>query len=317
MYSVSILIPMNDNYLSNRICLETNINRTGIMDCQIIVYNNGSDKQIKDWCINELGSKVKYMESYYVKPNSDCLNAMLQEVDRSYIVIIPEPTILAENWLIELVGKTESIFNSGVVAIRTNNNTGSLTSKLTNYDEQVYVFQQENNLVNGVICFYNRYLEVIGGFDNTLNSGFEYLNYSYRLSMLGFWNYYISGMVGTTIKEYEPLSIKKTTSKEFLDSCKELIDAKKSITIKFRPESPRVNSAYKNLTNLIVKLATTNKQPFFNKMTNVIGVEVDFLTQTDIFEFTKFSNDNGLKCELKPVRDIKRIAINFFDNGEQ
>jgi len=306
---------MNDNYLSNRLSLETNIDRTGVPNCQVIVYNNGGDKQIKEWCINELGNKIKYFESPFLKPNSDCLNEMLEEVDCEYIVIIPEPIILPENWLFELVKQNDSVFNSGVVAIRFNNNNGTITSKLNAFDENVFVFQEDNNIVSGVICFNKVFLEVIGGFDNKLHSGYEYLDYSFRLGMLGFWNYYISGVTGTQIKEYEPLSY-TSTQKDFFSYCKELIKNNRSIKVIFRPESKKVKFAFTKIDDLSSNLESNNKESIYNNLSNAICVEAEFITKNDIKHLDKFSNDYGLKYNIKPSKEVRRVVINFYENEQ-
>jgi len=315
MYSVSILIPMNDNYFSNRLSLETNIDRTGVANCQVLVYNNGADTKIKEWCLNELKDKITYLESEFIKPNSDVLNLMLEEVDRKYIVIIPEPVILPNNWLFELVKQTDSVFNSGMVAISTDNDKGNLTSKLNQFDENVFVWQQENNLVYGVTCFDARLLDVIGGFNNKIHSGYEYLDYSYRLSILGFWNYYVSGVYATAIKEYEPMG-ETTTIDEFILNCKE-VHSKKKLQILFRPESENLKLAYSNIEDLMVKFASNNKQTFFHKIRNLIEVDLNFIKSDEVGYIKQFSNQYGLNYFMKPSRDIKGVAINFYANGKQ
>ena len=312
MFTTSILIPMNDNYFSNRLSLETNIEKTGLVGCQVIVYNNGGDIQIKEWCLNELKNKVTYLESSNIKSNSEVLNEMLEIANKDYVVIIPEPILLPQNWLFELVVHNNNLFNSGISSIGLNLDRGNLTHKLNNFDENVFVWQTDNNLVYGVICFHRNFLEVIGGFNKELHNGFEYLNFCYRLSSLGFWNFYICGMVGTGIKEYEPLSNNYTSTEDFKRSCKE-VNSKKKLTIPFRKESEIVKKGYLKINELVDKLTSQIKEPFFKPISNVFGVYTSYLNGNEIKYLDEFCKLYGLNYTIKSTEKTEGITINFYE----
>jgi hypothetical protein len=312
MWSVSILIPMNDNYLSNRLAFETNIDRTGIANCQIIVYNNGANLEIKNWSSIYL-DKITYLESQSLKNNSDIINEMFDEVEKKIIVIIPEPIILPQNWLLELLKQNETIYNTGITSIALDSVKGNLTSKLNTFDENVFVYQPNNNQVYGVFCFNANFLNILGGFDNTLHSGFEYFDYSYRMSCLSYANYYISGISGTQIKEYEPISLLNTTQSEFENHCKNVY-LKKLLQVSFRAESQKIKFAYSQIDELTTNLTSNNKHTFYKQISNAMGLEINHIDNKEITYLEQFSKKYDLKYVIKARREIKGVSINFYEN---
>lgn len=314
MKSVSILLPLHNNYLISRTAIEYCIEHTGVSNCEIIAYNNGStDPAIKEW-LTELPNTI-YLESpnQCVVRNSVAINEMLKVASKEYICIIPSPVFLPENWLCEMLKSNLSVLGSGITAINPTDLKGNLTNKLTEEYQNVFVYQPSNNVVSGVFLFCKSIVNEIGGFDPELNQGYEFFQYCYRVGMLGLSNYYVPGLNAVELADLEPTCFYTTSQEDFI---KNLAKVKKgNLKIKFQTSSPKMFEAYKDLEQLINKFATSKKKSWYLELSDMWGFDISAISDYEINYITSFCEKWNLSwCILHPQEFHKGLSINFFEN---
>lgn len=314
MKSVSILIPLHNNYHVSRMAIESCINNTGVSNCEIIVYNNGSsDPLVKEW-LTELPNTI-YLESdhHVIEKNSLVLNEMIKVASKEFICIIPNPVFLPENWLAEMLKSNLSIIGSGVTSIPSTDLKGNLTNKLTEDYLNVFVWQPTNNIVIGVYLFSKGIINQIGGFEPELNQGYEYAQFCYRVGMLGLSNYYVPGLNAIEIVELEPTCFYTTSPEEYANSLKKV--KKGNLIVKFQKSSDKMVEAHKDLSTLVEKFSSRYKEQWYNDLTETWGIDLGTLSDYEINFITSFCLKWNLLWVIKEAKQINRgLSINFFEN---
>jgi len=312
MRSVSILIPIHDNYHVSRLAIESCIKKTGIWDCEIIVFNNGSsDPLVKEWLINL--PNTFYCESDVVVRNSEAINQMLKLVTKEYVCIIPIPVFLPENWLLELVQWNASIIGSGITAINTSYEKESLTTKMTEEYENVFVYQNLNNHVAGVLLFKYSIVEQIGGFEPLLNQGFEYSQFCFRTGKLGLSNYYIPKLNSISVGEIETYCFFETSYKEYADNLNKICRTK-DFRVKFETSTNTMKEAQKDLPELISKFASVHKKEWYLELSETWGFDLIGISDNEIDYLNQFCKKWNLKFIIFQSVIINRgISIKFFE----
>jgi hypothetical protein len=314
MRSVSILIPINDNLLPFKLCLESAIQNCGLSDVQLLFFNNGSgsvESEFSQLAKNHPTSK--FFSSDTVVRNSDVLNYLLLECDNEYVCIIPGPVFLPNNWLLNMVCSNSQVCDTGITAIGSQlGKRGSLTPKMNQEQEFEYVYQQENNQVKGVWLFHRSILDLIGGFDPELNCGYEFLQFSHRISKHNLANYYLVGFSSIKIP-FTQLVLFATSKPEYLENIKRLAKSN-DYHIKIIPTPPSVKTARPLLPALMDKFGSTRKTPFYLELSESWGFDLIGFSQEETKHLDKFCKEHKLEYMVLPPKSLEiGMSINFFD----
>jgi hypothetical protein len=126
---------------------------------------------------------------------SKCYNELLLN-DADYYVILPINTIVNEFWLEDLVITYEKVEKSGVLSIPTGFEklkTTTILHKTTQGSEDVLkvVYKEENNFIDGILFFSKSILDKVGKFDPNCQQAFFKNDFSWRVGMMGYQNFYI------------------------------------------------------------------------------------------------------------------------------
>lgn len=314
MRSVSILVPINNNLLSIELCLKSAIYNCGLTDVQILFFSNGSGTVEKEF--SQLAKdypKSKFFSSSTVVRNSDVLNYLLLECDNEFVCIIPGPVFLPNNWLLNMVCSNAQVNDTGITAIGSElGKRGSLTPKMNHDGEFEYVYQQENNQVNGVWLFHRSILDLIGGFDPELNLGYEFLQFSHRISKHNLANYYLVGVSCIKIP-FDELALFTTSKPEYLDNLKRLSKSQ-NYHIKIIPTPKSVTTARPLLPALMDKFGSNSKLPFYLELSESWGFDLIGFSQDETKHLDKFCNEHNLEYMVLPPKSLEiGVSINFFE----
>jgi hypothetical protein len=312
MRSVSILVPITDNLLQYKLCLESAIYNCGLTDVEIVLFFNGTGS-VEEFRNLGFDYPVKLIYSNTVKRNSEVLNEMLLASENEYVCIIPGPVFLPDNWLLNMVCSNAQVNDTGITAIGSElGKRGSLTPKMNQDEEFEYVYQKENNQVNGVWLFHRSILELIGGFDPELSCGYEYLQFSHRISKHNLANYYLVGLSSINIP-YEQVVLYPTTKAEYLDNIKQLaID--KNYHYKIIPTPASVQTARPLLPELMAKFGSRTKQPFYLELSESWGFDLIGFSQEETKHLDKFCKAHKLEYMVLPPKNLELgVSINFFE----
>lgn len=116
--------------------------------------------------------------------------------DSDYFVILPINVLVNEFWLEDLVITYEKVANSGVISIPTGFEkleTTTILHKTTQGSEDVLkiVYKEENNFINGILFFHKSIIDKVGKFDPNCEQAFFKNDFSWRVGMMEYQNYYI------------------------------------------------------------------------------------------------------------------------------
>jgi hypothetical protein len=126
---------------------------------------------------------------------SKCYNELLLN-DADYYVILPINAIVNEFWLEDLVITYEKVEKSGILSIPTGFEklkTTTILHKTTQGSEDVLkvVYKEENNFIDGILFFSKSVLDEVGKFDPNCQQAFFKNDFSWRVGMMGYQNFYI------------------------------------------------------------------------------------------------------------------------------
>jgi GT2 family glycosyltransferase len=211
---VSVCLLTIDRYWITRYTIENLLQNSKGVELELLVLDNGSkDKRIIDY-LSTLITQKKYSNLLTVgvieeKENigvSKGFNKLFKECKGDYICLVGNDILVNDNWLLDLVYYNKSVLGSGLTAIYCLLDKGQLTSKLTNDDNLINVWQNQNNMVYGITLFNKDIFKDIGFFDERLGMyGCEDSQFAWRLTMKGYHNYYVPGQssihIGNDIDE--------------------------------------------------------------------------------------------------------------------
>jgi hypothetical protein len=313
MRSVSILVPINNNLTEFELCLESAINNCGLSDVEIIIFYNGSDLPFSISYLDQ--ENVTHLFSETVLRNSEVLNKLLLESNNEYVCIIPDPVFLPKNWLLNMVCSNAQVNDTGITAIGNElGQRGSLTPKMNQDDNFEYVYQQENNQVKGVWLFHRSILDLIGGFDPELNCGYEFLQFSHRISKHNLANYYLVGFSSIKLT-YNQIVLFNTTKKDYIDNLKQLATSKK-YHIKIIPTPISLKTARPLLPELIKQFGSTRKKEFYLELSECWGFDLIGFSQEETRHLDKFCKEHNLSYMVLPPKSMSiGMSINFFEKN--
>ena len=126
---------------------------------------------------------------------SQCYNELLLN-DADYFVILPINAIVNDFWLEDLVITYEKVEKSGVISIPTGFEkleTTTILHKTTQGSEDVLkvVYKEENNFIDGILFFHKTISDEVGKFDPNCQQAFFKNDFSFRVGMMGYQNFYI------------------------------------------------------------------------------------------------------------------------------
>ena len=211
---VSVCLLTIDRYWITRYTIENLLQNSKGVELELLVLDNGSkDKRMVEYLSGVIKQK-KYSNLITVgiieeKENvgvAKGFNKLFKECKGDYICLVGNDILVNENWLSDLVYYNKSIIKSGLTSIYCLLDKGQLTSKLSNEDNLMNVWQNENNLVYGITLFNKDIFQEIGYFDESLGLyGCEDSQFAWRLTMLGYHNYYVPGQssihIGNDVNE--------------------------------------------------------------------------------------------------------------------
>ena len=199
---VSVCLLTIDRYWVTRYTIENLLENSKGVELELLVLDNGSkDKRIVEYLSGLIKRKI-YSNLLTVgiieeKENigvAKGFNKLFKEAKGDYICTVGNDILVDENWLSDLVYYNKTIQKSGLTSIYCLLDKGQLTPKLSNEDTLINVWQNKNNLVYGVTLFNKEIFKEVGYFDERLGLyGCEDSQFAWRLSMLGYENYYIPG----------------------------------------------------------------------------------------------------------------------------
>ena len=205
---VSVCLLTIDRYWVTRYTIENLLENSKGVELELLVLDNGSkDRRIIEYLSTLIKSK-RYSNLITVgvieeKENIGVargFNKLFKEASGDYICTVGNDILVNENWLSDLVYYNKAIQQSGLTSIYCLLDKGTLTTKLTNDDGMLNVWQNDKNMVYGVTLFNKNLLKIVGFFDESLGLyGCEDSQYAWRLSMLGYHNYYIVGQTSIHI----------------------------------------------------------------------------------------------------------------------
>ncbi len=311
MRSVSILIPIEQNLPHYKLSLESAIKDCGLSDIEILLFFNGQEPQ--DFLNLDKGIRIRSFSSDKVMRNSEVLNKMLLEAEKEYICIIPDPSFLPINWLFNMVCSNAQVNDTGITAIGSVfSGRGSLTPKMNQDEKFEYVYQTENNQVKGVWLFHRVILDLIGGFDPELNTGYEYLQFSHRISKHNLANYYLVGVSAIDIA-YHKQPEYLTPESDFLESLK-FLAKRKNYFYKIIPTPDSVNTAMPHLPGLMEKFKSQTTRSFYLELSESWGFDLLGFSQSEVKHLDQFCQDHNLEWIVLPPKVLDRgMSINFFD----
>jgi GT2 family glycosyltransferase len=199
---VSVCLLTIDRYWITRYTIENLLKNSGGVELELLVLDNGStDKRIIPY-IQQLIETKKYSNLITVGIIEEEVNIgvakgfnkLFKEAKGNYICTVGNDILVDVNWVLDLVYYNSMVQKSGLTSIYCLLDKGKYRPLLTNDDGFLNVWQNDNNLVYGVTLFNKELLNVAGYFDERLGFyGCEDSQYAWRLSMLGYHNYYIPG----------------------------------------------------------------------------------------------------------------------------
>lgn len=195
---VSILMLTLDRYVMTKYVLEQALREVGQgITYELLMLDNGSKDQRVIKLIEEMATdKVFYGENRGI---SQGYNHLLKRAYGEYICFMPNDILpLSENWLADLISSNDDIEKSGLTSIHCEGEKGFYSPLLNTQDTFSSTWNPKGNITSGLSLINRHALEDVGAFDETLGIyGREREQYAYRLSMLGYKNYYVPGQFST------------------------------------------------------------------------------------------------------------------------
>lgn len=211
---VSICLLTIDRYWITRYTIENLLQNSKGVELELLVLDNGSeDKRIIEYLSTLINQKrysnlltVGIIEEKWNIGVAKGFNKLFKECKGDHICLVGNDILVNENWLSDLVYYNKSVLKSGLTSIYCLLDKGQLTAKLSNDDNLINVWQNQNNLVYGITLFNRDIFKEIGCFDESLGLyGCEDSQFAWRLTMLGYQNYYVPGQssihIGNDIDE--------------------------------------------------------------------------------------------------------------------
>lgn len=216
-----------DRYWMGRYVLEHILSNCGIdrNDYELIILDNGSkDNRTIEYLSNIADTFIKSEE------NIGCakgFNKLFRLAKGDYICLIGNDILLSDGWLKELIYYNETIENSGICGVYCEGEKGNLVNK-NGHD----VYMRPSNTIDGITLFNRKLLDIVGGFNEAFGMfGFEDNEFSYRVSMAVYLNYYIPFTYSTHLgfdlnkdTEYRKMKNKaiEISSQKYIDSVDEI-----------------------------------------------------------------------------------------------
>lgn len=320
MRKASILIPLHDNNFANQLCLENAIANSGIIDFELLIYNNGStDIKVREWAIEICQRKPGslYFESPVIKRNSEVLNYLLNQATNEYICIIPYPTFLPKNWLFEMICQNAQIIGSGITCISDHDNRGELSSKMNEDDQFTIVYEPPYNIVRGVFLFHWSVCKQIGGFDPEMNQGFEFDQFCYRVGKLGLSNYYLCDFHATKIAHLTSTCFYETTKEQYHSRINKMVK-EQNFTIKISEATANEKVAMKHIKEVMSKFNSVFKKEFYLELSETFGFEIIGFAQEETKHLDSFCKKYNLQWIVLPGKTMARaISIQFYDKEKK
>jgi hypothetical protein len=195
--SVGVCLLVNNSYYETRYCIENLLAKTNYKFRFYIIDNGSTDARITDYCRKLCNDTQGYFSAIEQKSYSVAYNLALRICTEDYLVIFPVNCLVNKNWLEDLIHDAERINNSGALSIRSGFEKVSFVpllhkSETEPEDKLLNVHLNENNIVDGLMCFKSKILLETGYLDeHIVNSGFELIELSFRIGAHGFHNFYI------------------------------------------------------------------------------------------------------------------------------
>jgi len=195
--SVGLCLVVNNSYYETRYCIENLLAKTKYKFRFYIIDNGSTDGRIIEYCRKLCSESGGYFKSIEQKSVSVAFNTALRIVGEDYSVVFPVNLLVNKNWLEDLIHDAQKINNSGALSIRTGFEKVSFVpllhkSETEPEDTLLNIHLNENNIVDGLMCFKTEILKETGYFDeHIVNSGYELIELCFRIGAHGFHNFYI------------------------------------------------------------------------------------------------------------------------------
>ncbi len=189
---VSLLLLTHDRYEMTRYCLERLLSKIGDIEYELLVLdNNSTDQRMCSY----LPEKVHYIANHSNIGIAAGYNKLLSIAKGDYICFLSNDILLlGDNWLFDLIHYNQEINKSGLTSIHCEGEKGVYMPLLNNNDSFTHVWKNKTGITSGVSLISRQALESVGLFDETLGIyGREREQFARRLSLLGYYNYYIPG----------------------------------------------------------------------------------------------------------------------------
>jgi len=300
---VSILFVAQSNYNNavTHMCLANAIKNAGI-PVELCFFNNSPKNKKTEVLAQKImrSNNLIYCSSKNELSEAAALNILLQKCTGQYICVIPQPVLLAQNWAYDLVWHIDNLPDTGVAAIHTHGKRGWFGSYLDINDQIINVWEPLNGFLYGILMFSRQILETIGGFDPTLNCGYEYMQYTYRLHRSNFANYFIfnHGSIVTQVNEIKHIDQNTATSIDDYDENIKQLNQAKNFTYKISEMSQNESLAYANIEGLREKLHVDYSQTLYVNLTNQFGILLKQINNKGIDHVNHFCATYSLKYNI-------------------
>ncbi len=202
---VSLLLLTHDRYQMTKYCLEALLSKIpSNITYELLILDNGSkDERTKE--IKRLDDKTFRLIGGKNIGIAAGFNKLLDIAKGEYIVFLSNDIlVLNDNWLSDLIYYNETIEKSGLTTIYCEGDKGMYMPLLKKNSEVeggpamgedfVNAWKNQSGITSGISLINRNTYEKIGHFDSSLGIyGRERQQYARRLSLLGFYNYYIPG----------------------------------------------------------------------------------------------------------------------------
>jgi len=197
---VSICLLTIDRYWITRYTVENLLKNSGGVEVELLVLDNGSTDKRAIKFVEGLVESKQYPNLIRVLTHEEPknigvakgFNMLFRNATGEYICTVGNDILVDKNWLVDLVYHNSNIVKSGLSSIYCLLDKGKYTPLLCKDDCFINVWQSDKNMVYGVTLFNRDILTEIGGFDERLGKyGCEDSQFAFRLSTLGYQNYYI------------------------------------------------------------------------------------------------------------------------------
>jgi len=187
-----------DRFHITNYCFNKAIEKAGTKDFELLVLdNNSSDYRTSTakYINSDLIPSDKIFTVFDNQKNNGIAggyNQLIKKAKGEHICFLPNDIVLSENWLVDLIRYNTDVYKSGLTSIHCEGDRGVYMPLLNERDEFTSVWKNKEGITSGVSLINMNALGAIGKFDETLGVyGREREQFARRLSLLGYYNYYI------------------------------------------------------------------------------------------------------------------------------